>query len=166
MCLESMNSGNLIIVEYVEEHPLFLNNPGMASKLINLWRLLEADVAAERAQPTKGKEERSRSGRITRETLASHRIDLEKAHASVPDFEGEGQTIVLYPEDESPFLGNIEPHFRQMALWNNMYKAPLFKHNVSSSAAIYSGGPLAFSVMMVITAAVVRGCLPMHNLCH
>jgi len=102
----------------------------MASKLINLWRLSEADLAADRSQTVKGA--KSRSGRITRETLASHRIDLEKAYASVEEFP-EGQTIVLYPDDESPFLGNIEPHFRQIALWNNMYKAPLFEHKVSSN---------------------------------
>jgi hypothetical protein len=81
-------------VEYVEERPLLLSNPGMASKLINLWRLSPEDLKEEGAarsdnvglsgSASAGKKA-GPAARISRETLAinSKRVDLELTHASV-----------------------------------------------------------------------------------
>jgi transcription initiation factor TFIID subunit 1 len=129
--------GELVVVEYPEERPLLLSNPGMASKLLNLWRLSPQNVEAERAMALErhaaglgGGGGKSRGPpRITRENLGASSVamDLDRVHAGVPDFK-EGQTCVLYPEDPSPFIGQIEDGMRQLALFNNLYKAPLFEH--------------------------------------
>lgn len=48
-------------------------------------------------------------------------MDLERTHASVPEL-SEGHTVVMYPDDHSPFLGQIEDRILQRALFNNMFK--------------------------------------------
>lgn len=48
-------------------------------------------------------------------------VDLERTHASVPEHP-EGHTVVLYPDDASPFLGQIEDRVTQRAIFNNMFK--------------------------------------------
>lgn len=34
-------------------------------------------------------------------------VDLERTHASVPEL-SEGHTVVMYPDDHSPFLGQVQ----------------------------------------------------------
>ena len=44
-----------------------------------------------------------------------------------------GETQVLLPEDKSPFymLGHVDPGETVSALYNSMFRAPIFEHNVS-----------------------------------
>ena len=112
-----------------------LGVPGMASKLINFWRLSKEDLKAEeRLTASSGaaggvSTSSTQPQRISREVLALNgkRVDLERNHAGVPEFP-RGQTLVLDPEDSSPFLGQIEDRMLQQALFTNMFKAPLFEH--------------------------------------
>lgn len=124
----------------------------MASKLINLWRLSKEDLAREQTIAGKGESKAltksiknggsSKLARITREDLAANdiAIDLDTTHAGVPEF-AQGQTIVLYPEDSSPFLGQIEEQMRQIALFTNMFKAPLFEHNARQTDLLLVRAP-------------------------
>ncbi|XP_019421080.1 PREDICTED: transcription initiation factor TFIID subunit 1-like isoform X2 [Lupinus angustifolius] len=41
-----------------------------------------------------------------------------------------GHTISLDPADKSPFLGDLKPGCNQSSLETNMYRAPIFPHNV------------------------------------
>ncbi len=115
----------------------------MAAKLINLWRLSkqnlheEQELARDKARESGGGGGGGGSGgppRISRETLGASAVvmDLDRAHAGVPDFP-QGQTVVLDPSDPSPFLGQIEEEMRQVALFTNLFKAPLFEHAAKSS---------------------------------
>lgn len=47
--------------------------------------------------------------------------------------DGLGDVITLGPADESPFLGDISPGSNQLSLETNMYRAPLFLHESSST---------------------------------
>ncbi|CAN1821883.1 Transcription initiation factor TFIID subunit 1 [Linum perenne] len=44
-----------------------------------------------------------------------------------------GNVVTLDPNDKSPFLGDIKPGCCQSSLETNMYKAPIFPHEVSST---------------------------------
>lgn len=64
-------AGKLMLIEYVEEHPLFLSTPGMATKLINLYRLSRDDLKKEQQSgQTDLKAVLTDGKRISRETLA------------------------------------------------------------------------------------------------
>lgn len=145
-------TGEIVLIEYVEERPLLLSNPGMAAKLINLWRLSKEDLRAEQELARDKAREFGDGGvvgggsgegfngcppRISRETLGASAVvlaglDLDRAHAGVPDFP-QGQTVVLDPEEPSPFLGQVEDQMRQVALFTNLFKAPLFEHQARTT---------------------------------
>ena len=134
-------SGEIVLIEYAEERPPLLSNPGMAAKLLNLWRLSKEDLKAEQELARDKAREFGGVGdgagaaasvgppRISRETLGAPAVamDLDRAHAGVPDFP-QGQTVVLDPDEPSPFLGQIEDQMRQIALFSNLFRAPLFEH--------------------------------------
>eukprot|EP00026_Physarum_polycephalum_P000272 Phypoly_transcript_00272.p1 GENE.Phypoly_transcript_00272~~Phypoly_transcript_00272.p1 ORF type:complete len:1142 (+),score=223.59 Phypoly_transcript_00272:41-3466(+) len=43
----------------------------------------------------------------------------------------DGETILLDDQDDSPFLGDIEPGHSIQALVNNLFKAPIYKHEAA-----------------------------------
>lgn len=138
--------GEIVLIEYAEERPPLLSNPGMAAKLINLWRLSKEDLKAEqelardKAREFGGADAAGAAAvfggppRISRETLGAPAVvmDLDRAHAGVPDFP-QGQTVVLDPDEPSPFLGQIEDQMRQIALFSNLFRAPLFEHQARAT---------------------------------
>lgn len=92
------DNSSTLLLEYSEEHPLMLSQPGMGSKVINYYRKRAADDSF---RPNK------------------HEI---------------GEASVLLPEDKSPFyvFGHIEPGETISALYNAMYRAPIFKQDPAS----------------------------------
>jgi len=92
--LSLRDTGGFVLLEYSEEHPPILPNPGMGSIIVNYYR--KTDVA----------------------------------DSYVPKAEM-GEAFLLDPSDESPFLrfGQVEPGQMIPALYNNLVRAPLFRHD-------------------------------------
>lgn len=91
------DTSSTLLLEYSEEHPLMLSQPGMGSKVINYYRKRTPD-------------------------------DSYRPKHDV------GETSVLLLEDKSPFyvFGHIEPGETISALYNSMYRAPLFQQDANS----------------------------------
>ncbi|RMZ83294.1 hypothetical protein DV738_g1346, partial [Chaetothyriales sp. CBS 135597] len=89
------DNSSVVLLEYSEEHPIILSQPGMGSKIVNYYR-------------KKGNDDTTRP-----------KHDL-------------GETQVLLPEDKSPFynIGHVDPGEEATALYNSLYRAPLFEHDV------------------------------------
>lgn len=88
------DNSSTLLLEYSEEHPLMLSQPGMGSKVINYYRKRTADDSVR----------------------PKHDV---------------GETSVLLLEDKSPFyvFGHIEPGETISALYNSMYRAPIFQQD-------------------------------------
>ncbi|RMZ80878.1 hypothetical protein DV737_g2751, partial [Chaetothyriales sp. CBS 132003] len=91
------DNSSATLLEYSEEHPIILAQPGMGSKIVNYYR-------------KKGNDDTTRP-----------KHDL-------------GETQVLLPEDKSPFynIGHVDPGEEATALYNSLYRAPLFEQDVKA----------------------------------
>ncbi|KAL3674492.1 hypothetical protein V7S43_000440 [Phytophthora oleae] len=98
--------GKLIIIEYTEQHPPMLSNPGMASRILHYWRPPE-DTSAGLGILGKKK--------------------ARKTRPKPPDMKM-GQVITLGDHDESPFVGDIPPGRVVTSLNSKLYKVPIFPH--------------------------------------
>ncbi|TYZ61073.1 hypothetical protein PybrP1_001538 [[Pythium] brassicae (nom. inval.)] len=97
--------GKLILVEYTEQNPPMLSNPGMAARILHYWRPPEtAD-----------------------DVLHLGRKKAKKAKPKPPDMKM-GQVITLGDHDESPFVGDIPPGRVVTSLNSKLYKVPIFPH--------------------------------------
>lgn len=85
--------GELVLVEFSEEHPPLINQVGMCSKFKNYYKR----KAAKDAEP--------------------------------PSYKY-GETAYAHT---SPFLGILTPGQSIQAVENNMYRAPIYEHNVPST---------------------------------
>ncbi|GAB2247164.1 hypothetical protein Droror1_Dr00007046 [Drosera rotundifolia] len=97
----SVKDGHVFLLEYCEERPLLLGNPGMGARLCTYYQ-------------------KSSSDDQTGDMLRSRHSNL-------------GTVLTLDPADKSPFLGDIKPGSFQSSLETNMYRAPIFPHEVASS---------------------------------
>ena len=138
----SVASGEFVLFEYIEEHPPYMLNYGMASAVYNYYR---SSSGAEDAEEEQGHKRRERDaadatlkahGRLPRHVtlLLQHqnRKQTYEHDANIPRLQL-GETKVLGPTDPSPFLGDIREGQTQPALANNLFRAPLFKHEVPST---------------------------------
>ncbi|OWZ16632.1 Transcription initiation factor TFIID subunit 1 [Phytophthora megakarya] len=98
--------GKLILIEYTEQHPPMLSNPGMASRILHYWRPPE-DTSASLGILGKKK--------------------ARKTRPKPPDMKM-GQVITLGDHDESPFVGDIPPGRVVTSLNSKLYKVPIFPH--------------------------------------
>ena len=132
-----VNGGDFMLLEYIEERPPVMVNLGMASAILNYFRSTDDGDQDERKQ----REEQSVSQK-RRTSLSSTcrvprhvRLLLQQRNqkqgyehdASTPRLEV-GDTKVLSAEDESPFLGDLAEGEIQQAFSNNLFKAPIFRH--------------------------------------
>ncbi|KZV22746.1 transcription initiation factor TFIID subunit 1 [Dorcoceras hygrometricum] len=97
----SVKDGHVFLMEYCEERPLLLGNPGMGARLCTYYQ-------------------KSSPGDQTGTLLRNGNNEL-------------GSVVILDPADKSPFLGDLKAGSRQSCLETNMYKAPIFRHKVSST---------------------------------
>ncbi|CAI5732267.1 unnamed protein product [Hyaloperonospora brassicae] len=98
--------GKLILIEYTEQRPPMLSNPGMASRILHYWR---------------PPEDTSTSLGILGKKKA------RKTRPKPPDMKM-GQVITLGDHDESPFVGDIPPGRVVTSLNSKLYKVPIFPH--------------------------------------
>ncbi|CAI5723059.1 hypothetical protein KXD40_004322 [Peronospora effusa] len=106
--------GKLILIEYTEQHPPMLSNPGMASRILHYWRPPE-DASASLGILGKKK--------------------ARKTRPKPPDMKM-GQVITLGDHDESPFVGDIPPGRVVTSLNSKLYKVPIFSHKPTVPFAI------------------------------
>ncbi|KAG3109426.1 hypothetical protein PI124_g11413 [Phytophthora idaei] len=104
--LNPIAGGKLILIEYTEQYPPMLSNPGMASRILHYWRPPE-DTSAGLGILGKKK--------------------ARKTRPKPPDMKM-GQVITLGDHDESPFVGDIPPGRVVTSLNSKLYKVPIFPH--------------------------------------
>ncbi|GLD93326.1 hypothetical protein PINS_up001918 [Pythium insidiosum] len=96
--------GKLILLEYTEQNPPVLPNPGMASRLLHYWRPPKDD---DDGPPGKKK--------------------VKKPRPKAPEMPM-GQVITLNDLEESPFIGNVPPGRMVTSLNSKLLKVPIFQH--------------------------------------
>lgn len=99
--------GKLILIEYTEQNPPMLSNPGMAARILHYWRPPE-DADAGMFGKKKAK----------------------KTRPKPPDMKM-GQVITLGDHDESPFVGDIPAGRVVTSMNSKLYKVPIFPHKPS-----------------------------------
>ncbi|KAG7402060.1 hypothetical protein PHYBOEH_007274 [Phytophthora boehmeriae] len=99
--------GKLILIEYTEQRPPMLSNPGMASRILHYWRPPEDTSTAGLGILGKKK--------------------ARKTRPKPPDMKM-GQVITLGDHDESPFVGDIPAGRVVTSLNSKLYKVPIFSH--------------------------------------
>ncbi|KAF0696137.1 Aste57867_13083 [Aphanomyces stellatus] len=98
--------GKLILLEYTEQHPPMLANPGMAARVLHYWR--PPEVPPEEA---KGK----------------------KKTKPIPPTVSMGQVVTLGENEDSPFVGDV-PAGKMVTSFNSkLFKFPIFNHKPRSS---------------------------------
>lgn len=151
--LSLYNDHPYMLLEYIEETPPLVLNGGMASVVYNYFRSTtdmkdEEDMGA---LSSKKRERVSQDGLVQisknlARPLPRHILPLlslrnEAGGGGGAGYEGDieaprfsvGQTKVLTPEEDSPFLGDIEGGEVQPAFSNNLFRAPLFEHTSAPS---------------------------------
>ena len=153
----SVAAGSFVCVEYVERHPHMLANPGMASRIINYFRLPGEDTSTasvlDKNDPTaleaglkvgggrgdekmvdaaihprlRGSIRLPRHLRFLQDGRRRFGSKSLEQDIDIPKLP-EGQTVSLEAGDESPFLGDIEKGCIQPSICNNLFQAPLFPH--------------------------------------
>lgn len=141
--------GDFICIEYIEEHPNAIMNPGMASKIINYYRQPPEDKT-QSSQPNQddtinddGPTTLSSSKTDSIRRIPRHLQHLQQNSSSsdstninmidIPKLP-EGITEVLENDDPFPFVGNIEPGAPpQPCLHTNLFRAPLFSQQPKST---------------------------------
>ena len=101
--------------EFSEEHPPIISNFGMGTILVNYYRKKsEKDDHIPKVRVVA----RSHGNPV----LSGTQLDL-------------GEPIVIEPQDESPFMkfGYVYPGQTVPALYNNLIRAPLFRHKAYST---------------------------------
>ncbi|KAJ1423751.1 hypothetical protein B484DRAFT_480649, partial [Ochromonadaceae sp. CCMP2298] len=131
------SSAQFVMLEYVEELPPVSLNQGMASAMLNYYRA----PGDKEEGGSRDREETKRAidhvlASTTRSRLPRHVLLLLQLRNVKHTYEHdvnlpklpEGETKVLGPEDDSPFLGTIEESEIQQSFTNNLFRAPIFKH--------------------------------------
>jgi hypothetical protein len=132
-----VNGGDFMLLEYIEERPPVMVNIGMASAMLNYYRTADDHDQEERKQREEqdvsqklriGLSSTCRVPRHVRLLLQQRTQKQGYEHdANTPTLEV-GDTKVLGADDESPFLGDLAEGEMQQAFCNNLFKAPIFRH--------------------------------------
>lgn len=105
--------GKLILVEYTEQNPPMLSNPGMAARILHYWRPPDQDDDSAGIGKKKAK----------------------KVKPKPPDMKM-GQVITLGDHDESPFVGDIPAGRVVTSLNSKLFKVPIFPHKPTVPFAV------------------------------
>ena len=132
-----VNGGDFMLLEYIEERPPVMVNLGMASAILNYFRSTDDGDQDERKQrEEQSVSQKRRTGLSSTCRVPRHvRLLLQQRNqkqgyehdANSPRLEV-GDTKVLLADDESPFLGDLAEGEIQQAFSNNLFKAPIFRH--------------------------------------
>lgn len=111
------DASSYVLIEYCEEIPPLIMNGGMASLITNYYRKTGSN---------------DRSGFEKIKEIDDEATSVSDVKLSEEEF---GEQVVLEPTDASPFmaLGDVKPGSYQYCIHNNLFKAPLFKHQAESS---------------------------------
>ena len=155
--------GNLVLLEYCEERPPIQLNKGMASKIVNYYRGDKARCPVSAGggdRPTRRKrsdntstttQKVESSGKVERPPRLKGidaKMSLEEWIGKPPkkknrdeqvdqpkiDILPEGVMEILHTKHvHGPFLGKIEEGITQTGLVNNLFAAPMFRHEPEST---------------------------------
>lgn len=132
----SAQTGEFILIEYVEEQPPYVLNFGMASAMYNYYREtavgdLEEETERKRRHRISDHSGYGERARVPRHvTLLNEHRDRKQAYdhdANIPRLPM-GETKVLNPGDASPFIGDLLEGELQPSIANNLFRAPIFAH--------------------------------------
>mmetsp|Transcript_24112 Transcript_24112/g.67045 ORF Transcript_24112/g.67045 Transcript_24112/m.67045 type:complete len:1556 (+) Transcript_24112:2-4669(+) len=107
--MSGATEGHLIVLEYLEELPLLLSNPGMGAQITTFYRKTS-----------------------TIDTNWKHLQDKVEVGPDGAPAEKEtwmvGKVVPLNPDDDTPFLGDVLAGTSQAAVETNLFKAPACPH--------------------------------------
>lgn len=146
--LSLYSGGDFICLEYIEETPHVLLDPGMSSRIVNYFRYVrrhDKEEAEEGELSKDGLAHQVAGAPAARKRLPRHITGLQGQirngrrkwsttdddiddNMDLPKFP-EGITEGLEPEDELPFLGEIKDGDAQQTIATNLFRAPIFKHH-------------------------------------
>ncbi|KAH9100247.1 hypothetical protein LEN26_016023 [Aphanomyces euteiches] len=100
--------GKLILLEYTEQNPPMLSNPGMASRVLHYWRPPDTSDTSKSDDPSqKGK---------------------AKKKKPVPPTVSMGQVVTLDDNEDSPFVGDVPAGKMVTSMSSKLFKIPIFHH--------------------------------------
>ncbi|KAH9120227.1 hypothetical protein AeMF1_007502, partial [Aphanomyces euteiches] len=100
--------GKLILLEYTEQNPPMLSNPGMASRVLHYWRPPDTSDTSKSDDPSqKGK---------------------AKKKKPVPPTVSMGQVVTLDDNEDSPFVGDVPAGKMVTSMNSKLFKIPIFHH--------------------------------------
>lgn len=133
----SVVDGDFMVMEYIEEYPPIIMNPGMASKVINYHRESGEDGQAgkmRKVQDTYKKIE-EKGQYLPRHVRAlmekeSREMDGHTKSADTAFHLPVGKLEVLSEKDRFPFMGQLEKEETQQTLATNAFAAPVFAQDL------------------------------------
>ncbi|DBA04809.1 TPA: hypothetical protein N0F65_004446 [Lagenidium giganteum] len=107
--------GKLILLEYTEQNPPMLSNPGMAARILHYWRPPDPETDS-----------------------GTGKKKAKKVKPKPPEMKM-GQVITLGDHDESPFVGDIPAGRVVTSLNSKLYKVPIFPHKPTTPFIVNNG---------------------------
>jgi hypothetical protein len=111
----SATEGEVLLFEYSEQRPPILSQPGMANRIVTYYRVSNDDEIIE------DKEEEDESG-------GGGGGGRSRRAVNVPRVD-EGAVEVLKAREPFPMLGVLEPGTSLTTISNNLFRAPIFRHD-------------------------------------
>lgn len=137
--LKSANRGRVVLVEYLEEAPMLLNRPGMGARLTTYYR---------KTDPSDG---------TLQQLLQAANRDDERWRV--------GGLAYLDENDESPFLGEIQPGAPRFALETGLFTSIAKAYPSRPSDFLITRSTAGVMRIREITGSVLSGQeLPLHRI--
>ncbi len=137
--LRAGTPGRVVLVEYLQDAPLLLNRPGMGARLATYYR---------RKSP-------GDTGHQTIRNTAAKAGQRWRVGAMNP----------INEDDESPFLGELDPGTAQLSVETGLFTAPAAPHAPLESDFLLTRGPSGYMSVREITGTVASGQqLPLHRI--
>ena len=145
----SISAGEVVCIEYIEETlPVFLHH-GMASAILNYFRL---PLDKSQNEDYEAIQQRDKAQALEQSILSSHNriprflslllTSQEQKNVNDNSYLNSnidipklfyGETKILKKDDETPFLGDIDECDVQPSISNTLFKAPIFEHKPNSN---------------------------------
>ena len=137
--LRAGTPGRVVLVEYLQDAPLLLNRPGMGARLATYYRRKGAgDTGHQKIR--NAADEAGQRWRV-------------------------GAMNPINEDDESPFLGELDPGTAQLSVETGLFTAPAAPHAPLESDFLLTRGPSGYMSVREITGAVASGQqLPLHRI--
>lgn len=131
---------NFCLIEYCEEYPLYVNNTGMVSLIQEFRREGKVDIDT----AVKGK-------------TIEHEMEREATKEKLVEMEN-FNIVHLKTSDPSPFpIGDVKQGQNLLAITNNLFKAPIYKHSIKYFIVSFNRNKQFFSFIKPITAIYTVG---------